>query len=436
MPTVMHRPGCEDPPATPGGPSPLVELRVVDVEKRPRDGEADTNDDGAPHGEATSAEPTSANSATPPSLLLVHGALLAVQVCFGANAVVGKLGMSEGTNPVFFALLREAIAGPVLLAFASAFDRRLPAARDLWLFGLAGGCLFVNQLCYIVGLKLADTATTAALWQMTQPVFTTVIALSIRWERATAYNVVGILLSVGGACFMVLYGKSGSSMSSSIPANICFFLNCLATSLYVIASKPLLKSRGYRPTTVIGWAYVIAALMMLVANAVVDFWRTALNKLCSDCDGSAFHMSAKALGALASAVVLGSLLSYSLLTWANKVAQPTRDLVLHCLTLHSTQWADATIVSAYLVVQPLTTAVLCSILNAAGVDDMDKPGLNDLGAIPIVVGLSLIIFGQYRNKKLARDDKEAESEPAKADTKHEASQATHEAPPVEGTPPH
>eukprot|EP00727_Mastigamoeba_balamuthi_P000413 m51a1_g10369 hypothetical protein (396) ;mRNA; r:92825-94196 len=315
-----------------------------------------------------------------PSLLAVHGALVAVQVCFGANNVVGKLGLGAGTNPVFFALLREAVAGPVLLALAAVGERRLPQLRDAWAFAAAGLCMFANQLCFIVGLKLADNATTAALWQMTQPVFTTALALALRWERLTAWNAVGIAVSVAGACFVVAYGAAGSALSASVPANVCFFVNCLATSLYVIASKPLLKTRGYRPTTVIGWAYMVAATLMLAANAVVDFWPAGLGLMCPDCDGDAFRMSAKALAALASAIVLASLISYSLMTWANK-------------------WVDASVVSAYLVVQPLTTAVICIVLHAAGVRNMDKPGLNDLGAIPIVVGLGLIVYGQYRSKK-------------------------------------
>merc|ERR1719242_2930930 len=48
-----------------------------------------------------------------PPLFVIHGALVLANVLFGSSTVVGQLGLS-GTNPAFFAVLRESGAGILL----------------------------------------------------------------------------------------------------------------------------------------------------------------------------------------------------------------------------------------------------------------------------------------------------------------------------------
>ena len=66
-----------------------------------------------------------------PTMFLVHGALILVQVIFGVGSVVGKVGVST-FNPVLFALIREACAGPLLLV--RAFVRACVCSLFLVLF--------------------------------------------------------------------------------------------------------------------------------------------------------------------------------------------------------------------------------------------------------------------------------------------------------------
>lgn len=84
-------------------------------------------------------------------------------------------------------------------------------------------------------------------------------------------------------------------------------------------------------------------------------------------------------------VIFQSFLSYLLLTWANKYADPSINL-------------------GYTVLQPLTAAIASSIILATGLvrkchgsKDADKtclygPDFADLGAIGIVIGLYFIIY--------------------------------------------
>ena len=112
--------------------------------------------------------------------LLSHIAVISANVLFGLGNVFGKMGLS-GTNPVVFALVREATAGPLLLLLAYALERRtslksISTRQDLLPFFISGLCLYGSNLTYILGLKFSNS-TTASVWQPAQPLFITCMAM-------------------------------------------------------------------------------------------------------------------------------------------------------------------------------------------------------------------------------------------------------------------
>ena len=119
------------------------------------------------------------------------------------------------------------------------------------------------EACFIIGYKLAG-AVLASAWQPTQPVFTLIISLCLGWEAFTLGKAAGVVISFGGAAFMVSYGAdfSSSSAGQTIAGNALLAANCLGTSLYVICGK-LVLGRGYSAFTVTAWSYLCGAVMML-----------------------------------------------------------------------------------------------------------------------------------------------------------------------------
>ena len=173
--------------------------------------------------------------------------LTIVQLIFGVGSVVGKLATSSGTNPVWFAFLREAIASLVFIAMLFLIEppRRLWGVGhclgkgELRLFLGAGVSIFGNQLCFIVGLSLA-TSTLATAWQPSQPCFTMLLAVMLGWEKCGIYRSVGLALAVVGAVGISVYpalSKSGRGALSgdayTLAGCACFAANCFSTSMYV-----------------------------------------------------------------------------------------------------------------------------------------------------------------------------------------------------------
>lgn len=113
--------------------------------------------------------------------------------------MVGKLGV-EKFNPLLFALIREGIAGPLLLAMAVCHDGCLTPARsdqDWTLIAAMGFCVFANQAFAILGIKLAGPVISSA-WQCSQPIFTLTISLLLGWESPTWRKVIGRVGCLGG----------------------------------------------------------------------------------------------------------------------------------------------------------------------------------------------------------------------------------------------
>jgi len=87
----------------------------------------------------------------------------------------------------------------------------------------------------------------------------------------------GILLSVAGCVFLVYYDAETSSGHSTV-GHLFFFVNCLATSMYVILTKPLVKK--YKPVSVTGWNYIIASVCMIITAAIFNTNGTLLDFIC------------------------------------------------------------------------------------------------------------------------------------------------------------
>ena len=85
------------------------------------------------------APPTSlAASENAPPVWLVHAACVGTQIMFGGGAIVGKLGVAN-FNPILFAMIRECVAGPLLLMIAFYREGFRPIARkDVGWFILSG----------------------------------------------------------------------------------------------------------------------------------------------------------------------------------------------------------------------------------------------------------------------------------------------------------
>ena len=335
------------------------------------------------------------------TFIAAHLALALANGILGVGSVITKIGLA-GCNPIVFALLREALAAPLLFGLSCALESRRESGtkftrRDAFQFAVAGLMLFGTNLLFLIGVKVVG-ATPGSIWQSSLPVFTLLMGVLFGLEALTLLKVLGVLFAFGGCVFVTLYpslsrGAAASSDSHGpVYAHLIFLVQMLSLAGFFIAEKPLL--RKWTPLATLAYAYAVAAALMLLAGLLINSMPHFLDLICPDCHGIGWAVPRDAWFAIGYWVLLGSVASYYLLTWGNL-------------------YVDASMVGAYFTVQPIgaVVAALAVILATPNTSHygLKGPGIQDIGAIGIFIGVGLLIIDARRQPQTSRTAQEEES---------------------------
>ena len=303
----------------------------------------------------------------------------------------GKMGLS-GTNPIVFALIREATAGPLLLMLAYALERKksfesISMRQDMLPFFISGLCLYGSNLTYILGLKFSNS-TTASVWQPAQPLFITCMAIYFKLEKPTILKFMGIAVAAAGCLFVSLWNSESKDddAKNELLGNVLFFMQGLCCAGFWVGQKPLLKK--FPPITVIGVSDIIACVLMTCTALLINNTSVLLDFICEDCGSFGWVVNKSSWWAIAYWIFGGSILAYLLQTWGNKSI-------------------DASVIGIYTVVQPIVAVIASTFIIAlSSAPHWDLRGLSeaDIGAVAIVIGLSIVLYDNRRSQTTNKED--------------------------------
>lgn len=246
-----------------------------------------------------------------------------MQLAFASHSVASKIILREMT-PGALAVARACAAAIVFAAYHLA-RRGLPRVplRDLPMLAL---CAFLgisgNQVLFFEGLA-RSTAINATLLITTIPIFTLLVSLALRYERATVRGVVGIALALAGVLYL-LGVEAFTLRSETLLGNALIVGNSLFYGTYLVLVRPLVQRHGSATTVV--WLFAFGALWALPYGS-------------SDLIAGAPALSARTWLLVAYVVVAATLFTYVVNAWALRYAQPS-------------------IVAIYIYLQPVAAAVL------------------------------------------------------------------------------
>lgn len=251
--------------------------------------------------------------------------MLAVATLFSLNYIISKLGM-RAFDPIVFAFLR--VLGASLILNALLVRDSEPLAREdnkrIAIFGLLGVAL--NQSLFLAGLALTD-AHIAAILITTIPVFTLAVAIVAGRERATPLKIGGIVLAGAGA-LLVVGGEGALGSARAVIGALLITGNCLAYSLYLVLSRPVLGRLSALKVTARMFAWGAALLVPIAAVPLArESWSTLPR-------GAWISLVLVIIGPTVTAYVINS--------W-------------------TLRYADASLVAAYVYVQPVLTAALAAM---------------------------------------------------------------------------
>ncbi len=119
--------------------------------------------------------------------------------------IVAKYAFVTGSDPLTFLVVRYALAGLVIAAFAFAVSARWPATPQQWLHGMVSGVLlhaiYLGGVWWVIGQGLP--AGLSALIAALQPLLTALLARPLLGERISPVNAVGVVLGLVGVLIVL-----------------------------------------------------------------------------------------------------------------------------------------------------------------------------------------------------------------------------------------
>jgi drug/metabolite transporter (DMT)-like permease len=216
-----------------------------------------------------------------PSRPVIAAVIGIVVVIWAINFIAAKIGL-RSFPPLTMASFRVCAAGVVMIPFylcvkrlrLSAFAESAPARnraftrRDVWTFlylGFFG--VSVNQFCFTLGLRYTSVSHSAVIVGM-GPIYTLILAVLLRLERATWHKAVGMTIAFTGIA--VLASEHGiSAHSASLLGDAITMTGSVGFATYAVLGKRV--AGEYDALTMTAYNHFAGALV-LFPLAVNQAW--------------------------------------------------------------------------------------------------------------------------------------------------------------------
>ncbi|MDE5845016.1 MAG: DMT family transporter [Muribaculaceae bacterium] len=269
-----------------------------------------------------------------------HIAMLFANFCWGAMSPLSKNILESGvTDGLTLSVIR--IVGATLVFVVAGFflpesvaPRHEKIERKDWVQIVVASFLMItiNQGLYIYGIQFTSPVDASIMSTLT-PVFTMICAALIISMPITWLKGLGVALGLGGALMMVL-GDQGSTEKAINPmfGNTMCLIAQLCAALYYVLFRNIINR--YSPYTLMKWMFIAST---------VTFGLPLLPRLLS-CNFAAFTPAI--WWSIAYIIVFATFIGYLLIPFSQRLLKPT-------------------VISMYSYFQPVTSAILATVLGLA-----------------------------------------------------------------------
>ena len=292
-----------------------------------------------------------------------HIAMLAAAVLWGAMSPVAKDVMLSGAVPPLALSALRILGGAMVFWLAGLV---LPTAvtgdgrlrwRDVWIVVVMSVLIVsANQGLYIVGIGYTTPFEATVMTTMT-PVFTMLLAAVFIAMPMTVMKVTGVVLGLTGALLLAFASRDGADATvASSPA--LGNLMCLGAQFCAAVYFTLFRGviGRYHPFTLMKWLFLLGAVTW------VPFTWESLAAV----RWSQFDM--RLIAEMVYIILFPTFLSYLFMVYAQQRLKPTT-------------------VSMYSYVQPLTAAVIASVMGLAAFG-----WANIIATLMIFGGVAMVAF--------------------------------------------
>jgi drug/metabolite transporter (DMT)-like permease len=200
-------------------------------------------------------------------MIKAHIALFLASLIYAANYTIAKEVMPTYLTPEALVFARI-LTGTIVFWLITSFQTEKVERSDLGLLALCGftGAAF-NMLMFFKGLNLT-TPINASLILLLVPIIVLTISAVFLKERITRIKIIGIVLGVIGAGFLVINGRSLSLNSQGFVGDLFVCLNSTSYAIYLVLVKKMM--RKYTTLTVLKWVFGFG-LLFVFPFTITDF---------------------------------------------------------------------------------------------------------------------------------------------------------------------
>ncbi|WP_315314193.1 EamA family transporter [Pantoea vagans] len=289
---------------------------------------------------------------------------LCVVVAWGVNFVVIKLGL-QGMPPFLLAGLRFA-----LVAFPAIFFVRRPPIPLRWLV-VYGMTISFGQFAFLfLAIKLGMPAGLASLVLQAQAFFTLLLGALLLAEKLRWNHIVGIIIATLGMFMLATAGMEGQTSAGITLTTMMLTLSAaLSWGLGNITNKIIMRNRSVPIMSLVIWSALVPVIPFFACSLLFEGQAAIVNSL--------LHIGLQTVLALFYLAFIATIVGYAI--WGN------------LLSRYET-WRVA----------PLSLLVpVVGIITAALVLDERLSGQQMLGAVVIILGLLVNVFGGVLSQRLA-----------------------------------
>ncbi|MBD8262819.1 O-acetylserine/cysteine exporter [Pantoea agglomerans] len=289
---------------------------------------------------------------------------LCVVVAWGVNFVVIKLGL-QGMPPFLLAGLRF-----TLVAFPAIFFVRCPPIPLRWLV-VYGMTISFGQFAFLfLAIKLGMPAGLASLVLQAQAFFTLLLGALLLAEKLRWNHIVGIIIATLGMFLLATAGMEGQTSAGITLTTMMLTLSAaLSWGLGNITNKIIMRNRSVPIMSLVVWSALVPIVPFFACSLLFDGQAAIVYSL--------LHIGLQTVLALFYLAFVATIVGYAI--WGN------------LLSRYET-WRVA----------PLSLLVpVVGIITAALVLDEHLSGQQMLGAVVIILGLLVNVFGGVLGQRLA-----------------------------------
>lgn len=194
--------------------------------------------------------------------------LLFTVTSWGSGYLFTKIGLVD-LHPLIFASYRTLISAPVFLLTLRLMEGKITFEAKhvcvLLLMGMSGH--FLNRICWTYGIYFTTVSKASILWS-TSPIFVGIISLIMKWEKARAGLILGILASFAGVYLLVTKGQRIDFQFQHFKGDGLVLIASMSWSAFTVLSRTLLREYSTLKTA------ALASLFGFVFMFPVAVWQS------------------------------------------------------------------------------------------------------------------------------------------------------------------